>query len=279
MSAPSTLDRGVLGLPHRGLDGADRIVDLDTGDARVDRRLDHGDGDGRRHLAQALDVGKQALGRDRRRRPARRSRGRRPGTGSRAWAMRWRRSTPRAQAREHQGVVRLADPVGLAVVGRRGRTGCRSRPARRRRSTRSGSAGVCSASGVGFDIGSTIGRGQCACIERITLLGESAGDPRRADQHRRMQVLDDLGQAERAVIGAPVGDGRRVLQRTAAGSRRARRGRSSAGPGGRAARSCRRHPLRLSPSSAHRVGDQVGDADPGRPGAEDDDLLVDQPAA
>ena len=93
-----------------------------------------------------------------------------------------------------------------------------------------------------------------------------------------MQIVDDLGQAERAVIGAPVGDGRRVLQvRLLVVGDPVQVARQEAwaveqpDPAG-----CI---LRAEPVVAHRVSEQVGDPDAGRPGTEHDDLLVDEPPA
>ena len=60
-------------------------------------------------------------------------------------------------------------------------------------------SGVCSASTVGFDIGRMIGRSQCSCIERMTCSVKAPVTPGGADEHRRVEVVDDLLQAEGAV--------------------------------------------------------------------------------
>src|SRR6188472_2268046 len=57
------LDGEVLGLPHRLVDGLDRVGDLHLGDAGGDRRVHDVDGHRRRHLAQPGDVREEALGR------------------------------------------------------------------------------------------------------------------------------------------------------------------------------------------------------------------------
>ena len=100
--------------------------------------------------------------------------------------------TPEPQPGEHQGVVGLADPVRRAVALDRSERAAGRDERLRRRSTPGGSSGVCSASTVGLDIGRMIGRGQCACIERMTCSVNAPVTPGGADEHRRVQVVDDL---------------------------------------------------------------------------------------
>ena len=109
------------------------------------------------------------------------------------------------------------------------------------------------------------------------LLGEGPGDAGRADEHRRVEAVDDLLEAQGAVGRAPSGHrggvlGVRLLVVVQVGhvAREQTRAVEQEDPVGRL--------LRGQPVLGHRQRDEVGDADSRRPRAEHDDLLVDQAA-
>ncbi len=174
------------------------IVDLDAGDAGLGRGLDHVDGDRRGDLAQPVDARAAAPWTGPRRRPARRC--------ARAAA----RNSGSDITEARQTIVPSPSPGNISAL-----LACPIRYVLPSRSTGPNGLPVAtSACAVGP--GQQVRRRLLGQHRRVghrqddrplavrvhrahDLLGERAGDARGPDEHRRMQVVDDLGEPAVAV--------------------------------------------------------------------------------